>query len=81
MQIDYATIIEQSIAHAQYIMSEYDAQAREDMHNRIAQQQAQHAARMARLEFERERNLALATFCSVVRADFLAWLRARRIEA
>ena len=51
------------------------------MRNQAAERHATHAARMARLEFERERNLALATFCSVVRADFLAWLRARRIEA
>jgi len=79
--IDYTAIIEDSIAWAQQIMAGYDAQAREDMHNRIAQQQAQHAARMARLEFERERALTLAAFCRVARADFLAWLRARRIEA
>lgn len=79
--IDYTAIIEDSIAWAQQIMAGYDAQALEDMRNQAAERQAAQAARMARLEFERERNLALATFCSVVRADFLAWLRARRIEA
>jgi len=79
MQIDYDAIIEQFIAHAQYIMVGYDAQALNDLRNRAAEQQAQHAADMARLEFERQRALALAMFCQAARMDFEAWLRTRGI--
>jgi len=78
---DYAAIIERSIAHAQSIMDGYDLQAREDMRNRIAQQQAQHAADMARLEFERERASTLTAFCRVARVDFERWLQERGITA
>jgi hypothetical protein len=74
---DHATIIEDSITWAQQIMAGYDAQALDDLRNRAAEQQARHAAEMARLEFERQRNLALVAFCSAARVDFEAWLRAR----
>jgi len=79
MQIDYDAIIEQFIAHAQYIMDGYDAQACESMQNQVARQRAQHAVDMARLEFERQRALALATFCQAARVDFEAWLRTRGV--
>jgi len=79
--IDYTAIIEQSIVHAQYIMSEYDAQAREDVHNQVARQRAQHAADLAWLEFERARAETLAAFCRVARVDFERWLQERGILA
>ena len=78
MQIDYNAIIEESVAHARYIMGEHDAQARESVHNQAARQRAQHAMDMAQLEFERQRALALATFCQAACVDFEAWLAIRK---